>query len=217
MGPTTGRRRFLSRTASLLAATGAALVVEDLSRLRTEAGGMVEPGPKPERNRRMIPIIDTHQHLWDLTIFRLPWQQGNAKLARSFVMRDYLEATAGLNVVKSIYMEVDVEPSQQPAEADHVIEICRRRDTPMVAAVISGRPASDGFKDYITRYRSSPFIKGVRQVLHGPETPPGYCLDERFKSGIRLLGSLGLSYDICIRAAELSDAAKLIDSCPETR
>ncbi len=197
-----GRRQFLTRTATLLAAA---------------AGTRTHAAQDPKGNREMIPIIDTHQHLWDLTIFRLPWQKDNPKLARSFVMRDYLEATAGLNVVKSIYMEVDVEPSQQPAEADHVIAICQRGDTPMAAAVISGRPASDGFQDYITRYKQSPFIKGVRQVLHVPETRPGYCLDERFIRGIRLLGTLGLSYDICIRSAELRDAAKLIDACPETR
>jgi predicted TIM-barrel fold metal-dependent hydrolase len=165
----------------------------------------------------MIPIIDTHQHLWDLTRFRLPWQKDNPKLARSFVMRDYLEATAGLNVVKSVYMEVDVDPSQQPAEADYVIAICRRGDTPMAAAVISGRPASDGFRDHIGRYKQSPFIKGVRQVLHVPETPPGYCLDKRFVAGIRLLGALGLSFDLCMRPAELGDAVKLIDMCPDTR
>jgi predicted TIM-barrel fold metal-dependent hydrolase len=165
----------------------------------------------------MIAIIDTHQHLWDLTLFRLPWQKQNPKLARSFVTRDYLEATAGLNVVKSVYMEVDVDPSQQPAEADYVIAICQRGDTPMAAAVISGRPAEGGFRDYISRYRQSPFIKGVRQVLHVPETPPGYCLDERFVAGIRLLGSLGLSFDLCMRASDLGDAVKLIDACPDTR
>jgi predicted TIM-barrel fold metal-dependent hydrolase len=211
MGAIAGRRRFLTRTAAWLAATG----VGRISMGQTDV--VVEPRAKLEGDRRMIPIIDTHQHLWDLTIFRLPWQKDNPKLARSFVMRDYLEATAGLNVVKSIYMEVDVEPSQQPAEADHVIEICRRGDTPMAAAVISGRPASDGFAGYIARYKDSPYIKGVRQVLHGAETPPGYCLDEHFLRGIRLLGTLGLSFDICIRSAELRDAAKLIDACPDTR
>src|SRR3954447_16699235 len=96
-----------------------------------QAGGVVAPEPNPEENRGMIPIIDTHQHLWDLSVFRLPWQKDNPKLARSFVMRDYLEATAGLNVVKSVYMEVDVDPAQQSAEADHVIAICRRGDSPM--------------------------------------------------------------------------------------
>src|SRR4051812_41307418 len=184
MSPADSRRRFLTRTAALAGAAAAARITLGL-----------EPAtPDPEGDRAMIPIVDTHQHLWDLSIFRLPWQKDNPRLARSFVMRDYLEATAGLNVVKSIYMEVDVEPSQQPAEADHVIEICRRGDGPMVAAVISGRPASEGFEAYLARYRQSPEVKGVRQVLHGAETPPGYCLDERFIRGIRLLGTLGLSY-----------------------
>jgi predicted TIM-barrel fold metal-dependent hydrolase len=202
--PGPGRRRFLAHAAGLLAAAAAP---------RASA----QSRPKTEESRTMIPIIDTHQHLWDLSRFRLPWQQPGSPLARSFVMRDYLEATAGLDVVKSIYMEVDVEPSQQPAEAEYVIEICKRGDTPMVAAVISGRPASEGFKDYITRFKESPYIKGVRQVLHVPGTPPGYCLGENFVRGIRLLGTLGLSYDLCMRAAELRDAAALIDACPETR
>ena len=31
------------------------------------------------------------------------------------------------------------------------------------------------------------------------------------------MGTLGLSFDLCVRAAELPDAARLIDACPETR
>src|SRR4051794_14654351 len=181
------RRRFLSRSAALLAIAGSPRMVEGTTQPRAEEAVASEPEPKG--NRGMIPIIDTHQHLWDLSLFRLPWQKDNPKLARSFVMGDYLEATAGLDVVKSIYMEVDVEPSQQTAEADHVIAICRRGDGPMVAAVISGRPGSDGFEDYLAPYKDSSYIKGVRQVLHVAETPPGYCLDGRFLRGIRLLGA----------------------------
>jgi predicted TIM-barrel fold metal-dependent hydrolase len=60
-------------------------------------------------------------------------------------------------------------------------------------------------------------VKGVRQVLHGPGTPAGYCLDKAFIQGIRLLGELGMSFDLCMRPAELPDAAKLVDACPATR
>jgi predicted TIM-barrel fold metal-dependent hydrolase len=87
----------------------------------------------------------------------------------------------------------------------------------MAAAVISGRPALDGFRKYITAYKDSKYIKGVRQVLHGDGTPKGYCLDKKFIAGVQLLGELGMSYDICIRPGELFDAAKLIDECPGTR
>jgi predicted TIM-barrel fold metal-dependent hydrolase len=166
---------------------------------------------------KAIPIIDTHQHLWDLSKFRLPWLKTAPTLAKSYVSSDYLKATEGLNVVGSVYMEVDVEPSQQTAEAEYVIGICQRGDTPMKAAVISGRPASDGFPKYIGQFKDNNYIKGIRQVLHNEDLPAGYCLQEKFIQGIRLLGELGMSFDICIRPGELADAAKLVDACPDTR
>jgi L-fuconolactonase len=166
----------------------------------------------------MLPIIDTHQHLWDLDKFRLAWTDSAPGLARNYLTSDYLEATKGLNVIKAIYMEVDVEPSQQVAEAEYIIDLCQRKDNPTVAAVISGRPAdAAGFEAYITRFKGSPYIKGVRQVLHGPSTPAGYCLQPAFVRSVQLLGELGMSFDLCLRPAELGDAVQLVDQCPDTR
>ncbi len=167
---------------------------------------------------RMIPIIDTHQHLWDLDKFKLAWMtRGEGPLGRSFRPADYAEATAGLGVVKAIYMEVDVTPEQHVAEAEYVLGLIRSAATPMVAAVISGRPASQGFASYLDRLKGEPAIKGIRQVLHVPTTPAGYCLDPAFVRGICELGRRNMSFDLCMRSAELGDAAKLIDACPETR
>jgi L-fuconolactonase len=179
----------------------------------------------------VFPIIDTHEHLWDLGKFRLPWLKGESSLARNYLPADYRKATADLGsfpaagrpgavpvrVVKTVYMEVDVEPSQHVAEAEYVIGLCCRADNPMVAAVIGGRPASDDFPKYVDRFKGSACVKGIRQVLHGPGTPAGYCLEKKFVHGIRLLGDSNLSFDLCMRPAELLDAAKLIDACPDTR
>ena len=100
-----------------------------------------------------VPIVDTHQHLWDLTKFHLPWLDTVQVLKKSYVTKDFLQATRGLNVVKAVYMEVDVAPDQQTAEARHVIELCKSQDHPTVAAVISGRPGSPSFGKYITQFR----------------------------------------------------------------
>jgi predicted TIM-barrel fold metal-dependent hydrolase len=132
-------------------------------------------------------------------------------------MADYLNATAGLHVVKAVYMEVDLDPEQQTAEAHYIVDICQGGNTPTVAAVISGRPARESFKNYLEPFKGSRYIKGVRQVLHNPEIPAGYCLSADFIKGIRLLGEWGMSFDICVRPGELPDAAKLIDACPQTR
>jgi L-fuconolactonase len=193
--PTT-RREFMNEIAVGTAALGAAAA---------------DAGDAPP------PIADPHLHLWDLAQFRLPWIQRESPLNRSYVMRDYLAATAGLNVVKAVYMEVDVEPSQQAAEADHVFDICRRGDTPMVAGVISGRPAADDFAAYLERFRGNRHLKGLRQVLHVPATPAGYCLAPNFVRGIRLLGERGLSYDLCMRSTDLGDAVRLVEACPDVR
>jgi predicted TIM-barrel fold metal-dependent hydrolase len=170
-----------------------------------------------QNDPEQMPVLDTHQHLWDLTKFRLPWIKESDKLARSYLMSDYQTATEGLNVVKAVYMEVDVAPEQQDAEADMITAVCSEGKSPTVAAVISGRPAAAGFKKYISRFKDNRYIKGVRQVLHGAGTPAGYCLQKAFITSIGLLGEMGLSYDICMRPGELKDGAALIDACPDTR
>src|SRR6266511_137571 len=41
-----------------------------------------------EKEKDLLPIIDTHQHLWDLKKFRLPWLKKDSVLDRNFVMDD---------------------------------------------------------------------------------------------------------------------------------
>jgi L-fuconolactonase len=198
------RREFITQTSLAALASGIAVL--------GDSGNEAAAAPTS------LPIIDTHQHLWDLSKFQPPWLSGAPEiLSKSYVTKDYLEATAGLNVVKAVYMEVDVDPKQQVEEAEHVIALSKSKDHPTVGAVISGRPNSAGFKPYITRYKDSPYIKGVRQVLHAPSAPQGLCLEKQFVASMQLLGELGMSYDLCMRPTELADGAKLAKLCPDTR
>lgn len=164
-----------------------------------------------------IPIIDTHQHLWDLKKFRLPWLREEKALERSYLPADYDKATAGLNVVKTVYMEVDVAPDQQVAEAEYVLGLCREPGSKMAGAVISGRPESDRFAAYLDRFKGDKHLKGLRRVLHVTEAPPDHCLGAQFVKSVRLLGERGLCFDLCMRPADLPHATKLIATCPETR
>jgi predicted TIM-barrel fold metal-dependent hydrolase len=164
-----------------------------------------------------LPIVDTHQHLWDLAKLRLSWLKGAGPLNRSYVMKDYLEAVQGLGVVQSVYMEVDVDADQKEAEAEYIVDICRRKDSPTRAAVIGGLIADEGFGKYIARYRNNPFVKGVRQIVPVPASGQSPYLEKPFVAGIRLLGEMGMSFDLCASPKELLNAAKLVDLCPQTR
>jgi L-fuconolactonase len=172
-------------------------------------------------DKPMLPVVDTHQHLWNLDELKLAWFDPKTPegkiLGHNFTPKEYAEATKGLNVVKAVYMEVDVVPEQQQKEADYIVDLCKSGKTVTCAAVVSGRPNSDGFEKYAKQFKGHKYVKGIRQVLHVKDTPAGYCLDEKFVKGIQLLGELGLSFDMCARPAELPDFIKLADKCPGTR
>jgi L-fuconolactonase len=167
-------------------------------------------------------IVDTHLHLWDLKALRLSWvasATGKAKdvLAHDHLLSDYARATEGLKVTRAVYMEVDVAEEDEVKEAEFVSKICAEGRSPMQAAVISGRPASSDFPAYLDRFKENRYIKGLRQVLHTPATPPRFCLQDSFVKGVRLLGERGLSFDLCLRGDQLEDGAELVDRCPGTR
>jgi L-fuconolactonase len=167
-------------------------------------------------------IIDTHQHLWNLKKLRLPWVEGltgepKAILGHDYLLSDYDEASRGLRIHRTVYMEVDVAEDDEIKEAAYVAKVCAGGKTPMAAAVISGRPASEGFARYLDQFKGQPAIKGLRQVLHSAATPPKYCLTPEFVRGIQTLGERGLTFDLCLRSTELGDGAELIDRCPGTR
>ena len=213
------RREFLSSSfAAGLALTGVGvrdshqtLLAEDQAKSRKDRSS--------DNQEPTMPIIDTHQHLWDLQRFDLPWTNGAdaVSLKRSFLPSDYAVATEGLGIVKTVYMEVDVTESQRHAEAEYVIDLCSRGETPMVAAVISGPVGTGEFAEYFNRYQTNDYVKGVRRVLHSPATPAGYCRKPEFIDDMKLLGKHGKSYDFCMRAAEIADAIPVVQAAPDTK
>ncbi len=183
----------------------------------TGLAGLLAAGKVVARSDEAYGRIDTHQHLWDLKRFRLPWTDGNEKLARDFLIPEYRQATSGTGITTAIYMEVGMEASQQADEAQWVIDLCEDPTSGTVAGVIAGNPTADGFETYARRFTASQRIKGIRHLLHVPETPAGTCRTTEYRRGVALLGDLGLRFDLCVRPGELDDAEALARDCPETR
>lgn len=162
------------------------------------------------------PIIDTHLHFWELGRFSMPEIDSYPDLARDFTLSDFKDASSGLNIQKAVYMEVNLIQEQRYSEARYITEISKDGTNHIAAAFIGGNPLSYSFKDYVMLFKDNPYVKGVRQVLHPPERPKGLCLENEFVENIKFLGNLGLMFSICMRPAELEDAIKLAELCPET-
>jgi predicted TIM-barrel fold metal-dependent hydrolase len=158
-------------------------------------------------------IIDTHQHLWDVDLFHYTWLQQLPVLNRSFRMNDYLEATKGLAIEKSVHVEADVDEPLMLDETKYLLRLADRTDNPLEGVVACARPESKEFKTYLEKIVGHPKLKGVRRVLH--TQPDDLGQSETFFGNVRSLASYGLSFDLCVLARQLPLATRFVSRCPD--
>lgn len=164
----------------------------------------------------MIPMTDTHLHFWDPSRQRLPWLEVVPDLNRAFTLQQYEPLAEQAGITRAIYVEVGAAPEERRREVASVTTLCESKASPIHAIVAAADPASPEFSADLQHYSSNPRVRGVRRVLHTEATPPGYCLQSSFVDGMRQLAARGLTFDLCMRRAELADAAELARRCPET-
>jgi predicted TIM-barrel fold metal-dependent hydrolase len=162
-----------------------------------------------------IPIIDTHQHLWELDRFPYSWTTGDAVLGRSFRMSDYQAAIAGLNVVGSVHVEADVDAPYRLQETEWLAGLVAEPDNPLRGIVAGARPESEEFGQEVQALAAIPAVKGIRRILH--VLPAGHGTQPLFMENIRRLAEHNLSFDLCVGAAQLPDAIRVVKATPDVR
>ena len=160
---------------------------------------------------KKIPLVDTHQHLADLVRFGKGWT--SPPVPGNYDMKAYFEATRNVNMVKAVYMEVGVPAARRQEEALYAIEMCKDTSNPTRGAVISGDLKSSEFETYISQFKDSAYIKGIRYGFRSIAE----MQDPQLIKNTELLGKLNMSLDFTISPAWLPSIANLIKTCPGTR
>ncbi|RRQ49614.1 hypothetical protein DZC72_03170 [Maribacter algicola] len=192
------RRKFLKKTSNFALATA----------LTPNTHAMELLSLQKDLN---IPIIDTHQHLWDINRFKLKWPVPPID-NQSFLIPEYKKAVEVLNFVKSIYMEVDVPSHQRREEAIFAQEICKDPDNNTLKAVICANPSEASFRVFMKEFIGNRYIKGVRCRF----ASVGDMVSSTTIANLQWLGDQGLSFDLGILPAWLGEAENLVKACPET-
>jgi L-fuconolactonase len=192
------RSQFLAFGSSLIASTLTSGSVRSMSVIKSEDWN--DP----------MPIIDTHQHLWDIERFKEGWSR--PPFDRNFNMADYLAAVDGLNVVKAVYLEVAVPPAKRFEEGLYAIEVCEASDNPTAGAVIAGDPRSPDFESYILKFEGNPYIKGLRYFF----SDQSHILLPQVVKNIRFLGQMGMHFEFVVPVQWLASIAELRNLCPDT-
>ena len=160
-------------------------------------------------------IVDTHQHLWDLDLLPYSWTARSEKYNRSFRWNDYAEAIQGYDIVKTVFLECDVNEPFQLQEAQQLLKLSEQPDNTLSGIVAGCRPESPDFLAYLDQIVGHPNLKGLRRILH--VIPDEVSYSPHFIPHLRALAQHNLSFDLCFFARQLPLAMRLVRACPDTQ
>jgi predicted TIM-barrel fold metal-dependent hydrolase len=184
--------------------------------------------PLPE-----TPIVDAHQHFWDLQANYLPWlcdappipfRYGDyASLKRNYMPADYLRDAEGLNLVGSVFVETEWDRRDPVGETRWVQALRSRFGLPTAMVCYAALDRND-VADVLARQASFAFVRGVRHKPRASRNPdkvevgaPGSMSDPRWRAGYALLARHRLSFDLQAPWWHLAEAAALNADFPDTK
>ncbi len=160
-----------------------------------------------------FPIVDAHVHLFDIEHLSYGWLQSVPPINRTYLMPDFDRARGAVEVESLVFVEVAVDPGLHLDEARFVQDIADTK--PRIGAIVAHAPVEKGAAveadlETLLAMRS---VKGIRRLIQG-ETDPGICLHPDFIAGVKRVGALGLTFDICVKSFALAYGLELARRCP---
>jgi len=180
-----------------------------------------------------FPIIDPHQHFWDLGANYLPWLSDEelipfrygdySALKRNYLPPDYRADAAGIDVIGTVYVEAEWDPSDPVGETRWVSELAGASGLP-TAIVAQAWLHREDAAETLAAQAAFPRVRGIRQKPAAAPTPksarrgaPRSMDDGKFRDGFSKLQPLGLSYDLQTPWWHLDAALDLARDFPATQ
>jgi L-fuconolactonase len=157
--------------------------------------------------------IDSHHHLWDLSIRPQEWMVGDGMdpVRRNFLADDLRSAISGTKIEKTILVHATTTNNE-------TYELLALADTdPTIVGVVGWLQidSPDAIAD-CEKYLQAPgasYLKGIRDVAQDlPDS--NYLAKPQSIATVQQLGKMGLTYDILTKTPELKAAIELVKACP---
>ncbi|UCF89724.1 MAG: amidohydrolase family protein, partial [Desulfobacterales bacterium] len=141
---------------------------------------------------------------------------------RNYLLVDFLRDASAVNVVKSVHVQAEHDPSDPVRETRWLQAIADRpgsRGFPhgLVAFADFSKPNIEGILDAHCHY---PNIRGIRQMLHeslvDPDKPkPALMEDAVWRRNLKLLHKYGLSFDLQVYYQQMDQTCKIVGANPD--
>lgn len=172
------------------------------------------------------PIVDAHQHFWEPQVNNHPWLQPEARipfrygdysaLKRRYLPDDYRRDAAGQNIVRTVYVETEWDPSDPVGETRYASALSERFGWPnaIVAQAWLNRP---DVEEVLAEQARFPLVRSVRhKPTHPRESASTLMSDPVWRNGFALLGRHRLAFDLQTPWWHLDEAVVLARDFPET-
>jgi predicted TIM-barrel fold metal-dependent hydrolase len=175
----------------------------------------------------MRSVIDTHVHFWRLEpIGDHPWIPEAARenpsaafLGHDFMPVDFVRAAAGVDVRAFVHIEAGWKGNEKKSETLWVRRIVEEAPFPC-ALVVGAALEHPGVRDDLLWQKSCGGAVGVRQMLDwdpvpGASQPPCLLGSPEWERGLRILGDLGLVFEVQASPDQLPYVVSLVSRFPE--
>jgi L-fuconolactonase len=160
--------------------------------------------------------IDSHHHIWDLSVRDQEWIAGEAMqpIRRNFSILDLEEVSSASRIDRTILVQTVTDYAETP----ELLRIAQSEQ--LVGAVVGWLKidAQDSI-EHLHRYLDLPgaeYLKGIRDIAQD-HPDPNYLAKPETISNVRKLGELGITYDLLTKVPELPAAIKLVGACPDVQ
>jgi predicted TIM-barrel fold metal-dependent hydrolase len=176
----------------------------------------------------METIIDAHHHIWRMA--HTPWLQGPqlprifgdyAAIRRDYPVEEFMADATPHGVVKSVYVQVNVAPGDEAAEAEWAQSVGNRSGFPHGITAFADLAAAD-VGAVLDREMQCANLRAIRQQLHWHEKPlycfaprPDMTNDAHWRRGFAQFARRGIAFELQVFATQMADAAALARDFPD--
>ena len=160
--------------------------------------------------------IDSHHHVWDLSVREQDWMVGDAvkPISRTFTMDDMDPVLED----KAIDYTVIVQTVAVLEETPEFLDIAHTH--PKVAAVVGWLDMeSDDVTEALEGHLAHPAAKRLVSIrdLAQYQEDPRWLMRDNVVANVKRLGARGLGFDLLTLPPQLAAAVELVRACPDTQ
>jgi len=160
--------------------------------------------------------IDSHHHVWDLSVREQGWMVGDAlnPIKKNFSINDLRTTIFECGIDKTVVVQTVTNYDETP-------ELLELADTDDLVAGVVGflKIDSDDAISYLDNYESMrgyKYLVGIRDIAHDYEDVK-YLSKPQVIKNVQELGKRGLVYDLLTKTPHMRAAIDLVKACPDTQ